>query len=237
VNTAPPPHVPVDDDDALRAALREHGGVLLRQALPIDDVNALADAVRPQLLQRGWVDAHLRARADTPGYDDDDFVSLQQWAFTAPEFVGLRRTAPLQRWMRVALDTDVGERLGDLVRVKCNCGDRETLPHQDGHYVRGEDALYTVWAPLLPTPMSRGPLAISPGSHRRGLLPHVGEGVGHQGVAVDDDLLWWVCGLQPGDVWIFHQHTLHRALPNTDDVVRLSVDYRFVAAAALSTSR
>ena len=103
-----------------------------------------------------------------------------------------------------------------------------TPPHQDHWYTGGTTNLWTAWIPLTDAPLELGPLAVLPGSHQGGLLPHRGQGDGRQGVDVADDAAFAAAPLAAGDAILFNCLTVHRALPNvTPDRVRLSVDYRY----------
>lgn len=76
-------------------------------------------------------------------------------------------------------------------------------------------------------PRSLGPLAVLHGSHRQGLLDH--QHAGPRGMSLDDlpgD--WRSADFGIGDVCLFQDFLIHRALPNqTAAELRLSVDYRF----------
>jgi ectoine hydroxylase-related dioxygenase (phytanoyl-CoA dioxygenase family) len=83
------------------------------------------------------------------------------------------------------------------------------------------------WLPLVPCPPELGGLALAPGTHRAGLLPHEGEH-GEAGIRTSLGARWATGELEPGDVVLFHGLTVHCALLNTtQDRVRLSCDYRF----------
>src|SRR5437588_17402 len=50
---------------------------------------------------------------------------------------------------------------------------------------------------------------------------------GHPVDVDDDDPDWRTATFEPGDVVVFGSLTVHGALPNASDRVRLSVDYRY----------
>jgi ectoine hydroxylase-related dioxygenase (phytanoyl-CoA dioxygenase family) len=54
-------------------------------------------------------------------------------------------------------------------------------------------------------------------------------GAGGRGIDTESLGLEWACGdFRLGDALLFHSHTVHKALPNTDpERLRLSVDYRY----------
>ncbi|MFK8049912.1 MAG: phytanoyl-CoA dioxygenase family protein [Halioglobus sp.] len=111
--------------------------------------------------------------------------------------------------------------------------DWSTPPHQDFPNNQGTSELYASWIPLSDCPGNMGPLAILEGSNRLGLLPlefSLGDGHRQASLPAEAQSLDWVGGdFTLGDVIIFHSHTVHRALPNNSERMRLSVDYRFQA--------
>src|SRR6185436_19663466 len=123
-------------------------------------------------------------------------------------------------------------RAADICRLAMPSATHQTTPaHQDHWYTGGTTNLWTVWIALSEMPLELGPLAVLPGSHANGLLPHAGRGAGRQGVAVIDDWQFAAAPLAAGDAILFNCLTVHRALPNvTRHHVRLSVDYRYQPA-------
>jgi len=106
-----------------------------------------------------------------------------------------------------------------------------TPPHQDYPNNQGTPDLYACWIPLADCSREEGPLSVLRGSHRRGLARLTfALGPGNRRAELDDRFagLDWVGGdLAAGDAIVFHSHTVHRALLNRSDRLRLSVDYRF----------
>lgn len=119
--------------------------------------------------------------------------------------------------------------------------DWSTPPHQDFVNNQGTPDLYACWIPLSDCPQSMGSLAILEGSHRMGLLPvEYALGAGHRqtSLPVESESLHWVAGdFSLGDVIVFHSLTVHRALPNDSDRMRISVDYRYQAEGEDITER
>lgn len=108
-------------------------------------------------------------------------------------------------------------------------------PHQDHFFVGPNDDFRTVWIPLMHVDESVGGLAVARGSHKGGLRDHVDtdnesyvlKGRRQKGVPLDVIEEEWVSAdYHPGDVLVFHCHTVHRGLPNTSAMVRLSLDVR-----------
>jgi ectoine hydroxylase-related dioxygenase (phytanoyl-CoA dioxygenase family) len=106
-----------------------------------------------------------------------------------------------------------------------------TPAHQDHRNNQGTEDLLACWIPLSDCPTNLGALSVLRGSHRVGLLPiDFAVGPGYREVQLADEAadLDWVAGdFDLGDMIVFHSLTVHRALPNRTDRLRLSVDYRF----------
>lgn len=93
--------------------------------------------------------------------------------------------------------------------------------HQDNGYNRLKREHYQLWIALTPTRKQNGALRLVPGSHKRGLLPHVYRGTGQMEVTeaipsyvtIDADI---------GDVILFSSLTLHSTGPNEADSKRVA---------------
>lgn len=116
-----------------------------------------------------------------------------------------------------------------------------TPPHQDYVNNQGTADLYACWIPLSDCPQSMGALSILEGSNRLGLLPvEYALGAGHRQTSLPqevDKLEWVSTDFELGDVVAFHSLTVHRALSNETDRMRLSVDYRYQAEGDALTER
>jgi ectoine hydroxylase-related dioxygenase (phytanoyl-CoA dioxygenase family) len=147
-----------------------------------------------------------------------------------PEFLALRRDPFVLDVLGRLFGEEPLDGRGDTCRIMSPAArDLTTPPHQDRFYVRQSDLLWTVWIPLGDCPVELGGLAVLPGSHRRGLLPHAGEGAGRQGADVGPEERWATAGYRCGDVLMFNCLTLHRAAENrTLNRLRISADFRYV---------
>jgi ectoine hydroxylase-related dioxygenase (phytanoyl-CoA dioxygenase family) len=111
-----------------------------------------------------------------------------------------------------------------------------TPAHQDYFFIRANDRFRTLWMPLMEIDEKVGGLVIAPGSHKGGMREHIErddsfsyvlKGRKQKGVSLDEIAPpWLTTDYKPGDVLIFHNLSLHWALPNTSDRVRLSIDTR-----------
>ena len=100
------------------------------------------------------------------------------------------------------------------------------VPHQPGNVVHKDygsvQDMFTSWVPLGAVPRTLGGLAVRPGSQhsvrvRYRPLDRLEPG-------------WVTTDYQPGDVLVFHCLTTHAALPNHEDRMRFSAEYRWQLA-------
>lgn len=224
------------DSDALRAAVERDGFLYCRGLVPPERVAALRAVVLDHARRVSWLDPRARiedGRAwpgrPVGGYEERDWIALQARVQTSPELWGVGDAPELHGVLRTAFGRRSFLFLGmNTCRAVSPHPELTTRPHQDAHYVRLPDAFVTVWVPLGDCPLALGPLAVLPGSHRRGLLPHHGHGIIDGGLDVEDDAVWYTGDFACGDALVLTRHTIHRALPNrSGDRLRLSVDLRY----------
>ena len=100
------------------------------------------------------------------------------------------------------------------------------VPHQPGNYVHMDygsvQDMFTCWVPLGDIPRTLGGLAVNPGSQRTTRVHH----------RPLDQLppRWLTTDYEAGDVLVFHCLTAHAALPNLENRMRLSAEYRWQLA-------
>jgi ectoine hydroxylase-related dioxygenase (phytanoyl-CoA dioxygenase family) len=230
------------DAGVLRSRAAEHGYLALRGIPGPEAVASLRTLIEHVAESLGFLrQAHegcaaplVRPGAELTGtgYDDPRWLALQERVLADPRFAALGDDAGLMTVLEAMFDGPVLTRRGDICRLALPCAPHLTTPpHQDHWYTGGTTNLWTVWIALTETPLDLGPLAVLPGSHLSGLLPHAGHGVGRQGVSVAGDPQFAAAPLAAGDAILFNCLTVHCALPNvTRDRVRLSVDYRYQPA-------
>lgn len=224
----------LDDPERLRRRFAREGYLFVRGLLPREDVTPMAELVLRTAIQTGFVAPDGTPRRSTPPYDDPEYVRLQQVAYPSVEMDAMRRHPRLQAILRALVGDDIGMGRGDIVRVRAP-GAR-TRPHQDRNYLPGDQALVAAWFPLFPCPVVHGPIAVLPGSHVHGLLPHAGPVRSEEGVAEVPSGVWRSNDLFPGDAVLFGDFTVHQGLPTTAEVTRLSVDFRFSAGGGVPPS-
>jgi hypothetical protein len=216
---------PPDEPAALARQGERHGVVWARGVVARGAIEALCQALDRWLVTLGWTHPDGRPVGQTPAYDDPAIAALQQRALGSAELATVRSDPGLLRVVADVLGGPVTLCGADLVRVRCS-GFDGTPPHQDGHYLQNHPSLWTVWLPLHVTPIEMGPVAVLPGSHRWGLLPH--EGPSGRAILPEAHARWSSAALHPGDVVMFHGHTVHASLPHrVPRTTRRSVDLRF----------
>ncbi|MDE0049302.1 MAG: phytanoyl-CoA dioxygenase family protein [Rhodospirillales bacterium] len=108
--------------------------------------------------------------------------------------------------------------------------DFTTGEHQDKVHIGGATS-HAMWVPLGDCPREKGALAVAAGSHRAGVLDtKVGGGAGGMDICVPIPGEWVSGSFEAGDVLIFSDTTVHRALPNRSTELRQSFDARYQPA-------
>ena len=220
----------VRDPAALRAAAEAEGALLLRRLLDgglVERVRTVAlDAARAT----GWLhpdrppsDGIARPGLAVGAYDDA-WLEVQRAVVGDPSWDALGTAPPLRLALEAVLGAPPEGGHGSVLRAFSTAGET-TPPHQERAFIGGRPNAWTAWIPLGECPRELGGLAVMPGSHRRGPLPHAGDHC----TRVPEGQPWACADYDPGDVLLVHCQTLHRALPNRDPAgrLRLSADFRF----------
>jgi len=107
--------------------------------------------------------------------------------------------------------------------------------HQDSSYfgdATAKSRILTAWVPFVPVDETNGCLQVERGSHRRGLMEHRVEALEGQFLEIPPEKIDTTqvvnCPMQPGDVLLFDNLTVHRSLPSRSPTIRWSIDVRFV---------
>jgi hypothetical protein len=226
----------VGDAAALRAAVERDGYLFARGLVPPECVGGLRRLVLEHARSVSWLDpaAPVEQARALPGtrvgdYQEADWMALQARAQSSDELWAVGDAPGIHHVLTAALGRPSFLFLGmNTCRVVSPHPELAARPHQDAHYVRLPDEFVTVWVPLGDCPIALGPLAVLPGSHRRGLLPHHGVGIVDGGADVDDDEVWHSADFRCGDVLVLTRLAVHRALPNLSrHTLRLSADLRY----------
>jgi hypothetical protein len=113
-------------------------------------------------------------------------------------------------------------------------GANPTPIHQDYRFIQGCVDTLTSWLPLSEAPPEIGGLRVLAGSPRLGVLPvRASDGPGMMRAEADETHPdWRTTSYLPGDVLLFGSLTVHGAMPNRTDRLRVSADFRYQAVSS-----
>src|SRR5262245_19702615 len=216
---------PGANSHTIRRRAERDGYVFCRALVPRNPVDALRGYALTVASELDWLAAD--APADTAraaagvrlgAYDDPRWLAFLRRVMVHHSFAALRSAPEVAAVLTAILGARPESDAGDLCRVvSSDHPEHTTVAHQDRFYLPDGAPRWSVWMPLGPCPLALGPLAVLPGSHRRGLRPHAGEVAWRRAVDVADDAGWAASDLKPGDAILFSCLTVHRALPNVSD--------------------
>lgn len=226
----------VRDRSALLRRFEDEGLLFFRGLLPRDRVLAVRERSLRALDRAGWLadpeDARPGSRVVNEG--DEDFFDVYRDLQAGQVFHELAHDPALTDIVRRVVGGELLVHPRKIARISFPDNPRGTTPpHQDYRYIQGTTDVFTAWIPLGDCPPDLGGLRVLRGSHRRGLIPAIWRedlAVGIEVETDDTDPDWATASYQPGDVIVFHSLTVHGALPNRTDRLRLSADYRYQLA-------
>jgi hypothetical protein len=246
--------VPLDDSTplladpaALRAKADRDGVLFFRGLLPADEVRRTESQLMSIIAGAGLVaagSAPETPRVNLDAYDTlmtgGDYMDtgLSRELYLAIQkceaFHALAITPRLLDMYRLLFDSPVLAHPRNIARVQIpgTVVNYATPAHQDFIFIQGNPDTWTAWAPLRDTPTSLGGLTVLRGSHKIGVLDYstaLGAG-GLEAYICGLDYDWMQGDYEAGDVITFNSQTVHKALPNQTDQIRLSVDYRYQPA-------
>jgi hypothetical protein len=210
-----------------------YGYALIRDLLPTGEIESLVGEIAAVLQAAGWIDSSAnpieRRAVPVAACADGDpaYKEVNHRVFALESFHRFPHQRVLQDVMKLVAGAELFIHPRSAARLIFPNFDRGVIhAHQDHTAVAGDSESFTAWIPLHDCPLEVGPLRILEGSHRFGLQPTEGAtGYVRPGNERGDD---WVEGeLRAGDVLIFHSLTVHEALPNLSDQLRISLDCRF----------
>jgi Phytanoyl-CoA dioxygenase (PhyH) len=218
------------DEEALRAVLRRDGYIFMRGLLYPDWVQDIGRHALTALQDAGWTEPGVdpfdaapqlpvRAVAMRDAFSDPGYRDI----LLDPAFNDIPYESPLAWLMRQIMGPEGFCHPLKLPRVVYPAS---VVPRHPGNFVHKDFAsvqdMLTSWIPLQHVPTSLGGLALQPGSQtstrvRRRPLERLERG-------------WRTTVYEPGDVLIFHCLTSHAAMPNREERLRISAEYRWQMA-------
>jgi hypothetical protein len=218
------------DGQALRARIATDGYVFLRRLLDADTVRAVGFGGLSHLQRAGWMEVGtdpVHAVPRTPARA----VKMRD-AFSDP---GYRRILADPGFNQIPFVFPLADLMGQILGPAGICYPMKlprivypisVAPRQPGNVIhkdyRSVQDMFTCWLPLGPVPRSLGGLAVQPGSQQTARVHHRPLDQIEPG--------WLTTDYEPGDVLVFHCLTTHAALPNRDDRMRFSAEYRWQLA-------
>ena len=223
----------VDDIEALDSIFDRQGYLFFRDVLDTRQVEEVKSDFVRELQKQGFVRPGVSEPIWTGrGVDDLDDGALYGLDYY-PKLLDSEKTQAFFRRL-----------FREPVFTFRSCAVRYTMPndevygspaHQDHFYINHTTDFRTMWLPLMDIDREVGGLAVAEGSHKRGLREHVEQDVysyglkgrKQKGVELQEvHEPWLTTSYSPGDIVVFHPHTLHWAPANRSDRVRLSIDVR-----------
>ncbi len=218
------------DGESLRAVLRRDGYIFMRGLLYRDWVEDVGRHGLGAIQDAGWtepdtdpLDARprlpVRAVAMRDAFGDPGYQRI----LADPGFNAIPYDSPLTWLMRQIMGDQsfcYPLKLPRLVYPS------SVVPRQPGNIVHKDfgavQDMLTCWVPLQDIPPSLGGLAVQPGSQTSSRVRF------HRLKRLERG--WRTTHYEPGDVLVFHCMTTHAALPNNQDRMRFSGEYRWQMA-------
>jgi hypothetical protein len=208
----------VGDGAALRSRIATDGYVFVRGLLDPRWVREVGAAGLGALQRNGWMES-VHAVKMRDAFGDRGYQAL----LADPALNSIPYVSPLASLM--------AQLLGPLgfcypLKIPRVVYPSSQVPHQPGNYVHKDygtvQDMFTSWVPLGDVPASLGGLAVQPGSQTTSrVLPRPLDGLKSG---------WRTTDYQAGDVIVFHCLTTHAALPNREERMRLSAEFRWQLA-------
>jgi ectoine hydroxylase-related dioxygenase (phytanoyl-CoA dioxygenase family) len=214
----------------LRDRMTEQGYLFLPGLLTPSAVAEVRQDILNICEAQGWVDSEGTPRGNKVVEGEEAFWDVYDPLQRLESFHTLAHHTELLNVVEMLVQERPLVHPRNIARIVYPRTDHFTTPaHQDFIHIQGTTETYTAWFPLHDCPMNRGTLVVLAGSHKQNLLP-VHEAAGAGGLRVDTEnmgLDWHGSDFAAGDVLLFHSYTVHKALANSTNSLRISVDYRY----------
>jgi ectoine hydroxylase-related dioxygenase (phytanoyl-CoA dioxygenase family) len=236
----------LDDPAVLRRRFDEDGYLFLRQAIDHDVLLAARRDITAAMADHGWLrlgtdpmDAITQVEPRVEG--EELFFEVYDDVQRSEAFHAVPHHQSVRRVIEPLLGPDAFPHPLGIARLAfAGSGDWHTPPHQDYPNNQGTEELIACWMPTADCPLAAGPVSVLRGSHRFGVVPvDASLGAGHRRARLGErfaNLDWAGGDFELGDVLVFGSLTVHQALPNDSDRMRVSVDYRFQREGAALTA-
>ncbi|WP_326690283.1 MULTISPECIES: phytanoyl-CoA dioxygenase family protein [unclassified Streptomyces] len=224
-----------EDPDGLTGRLREDGYLYLPGALDPDRAEAVSADLRAALHGVGWLDepgttrVRSRDRKFTGESMSGGYAALQG----VESFHALGHDQALLELTSGILGGPGfchPARVGRVSFPEAGAGGFFTRPHQDFSVLHVTTDVLTTWIPFTACSDDHQGVCILPGSHREGYRrpdPTMGGARPLYVREEPEDPRWATADFQLGDIVVFHSLTVHGAMTNHSDRVRLSADFRY----------
>jgi ectoine hydroxylase-related dioxygenase (phytanoyl-CoA dioxygenase family) len=223
------------DGKALAARMARDGYLFVRGLVPPAEVAAVREDALAVVAEAGWLSAE-RARADAIANPraacadpDDRYVPVLRRLYRREALHALKHHPAVVGLFESMLGEDVLVHPMLIVRNIFPQRPELTTPsHQDFPHIQGTAETFAMWLPLSDCPTAMGGLTVAESSHAQGVREfRASSGAGAMEVCDPLDGRWVGGDFAQGDAVIFHSMTVHRALPNTTDRLRQSIDARY----------
>lgn len=218
------------DYQALRDRIATDGYVFFRGLLDPDQVRAVGRAGLSHLQRSGWT-APGRPAESAPAQLPVRAVRMRD----AFRDAGYRRIVADPAFNQIPLAAALADVMAQILGPYGFCYPLKIprvvypsrlVPRSPGNVVHKDytsvQDMFTCWVPLGEVPASLGGLAVQPGSQRWTRVRYRPLERLEPG--------WLTTDYRAGDVLVFHCLTTHAALPNREDRLRLSAEYRWQLA-------
>jgi ectoine hydroxylase-related dioxygenase (phytanoyl-CoA dioxygenase family) len=225
-----------DDGSALRARLERDGYLFIRNLLPAETILSVRSRLLAKAAAGGWLDPNSPVEAgianpESACKDPEDRYMRVFRTLWSDEALHRLRTHPtvIDLFTRIFGEPALAHPMFVQRNIFPQTGDFDftTGIHQDRVHIGGATS-YALWMPLGDCPREKGALSVAAGSHTQGVLDtKVGSGAGGMDIAVPIPGTWVTGAFKAGDGLIFRDVTVHKALPNLTNEIRMSFDARF----------
>ena len=224
------------DGAALRVRLERDGYLFIRGLLPSETIRAVRSRLLTKAAAGGWLDPATPIEAGIANRsaackDPEELYMRVFRGLWADEALHRLRIHPrvLDLFSRIFGEPALAHPMFVQRNIFPQSGDFDftTGVHQDRVHIGGATS-YALWMPLGDCPREKGALAVAASSHTQGILDtKVGSGAGGMDIAVPIPGTWATGAFKAGDALIFQDVTVHKALPNRPNEIRMSFDARY----------